>query len=155
MSTIWHEACDRADGLMDRGLWSQAREVLEEVDRLHPGADCVLDRFAEVYEELGETDCLTAVNSRRTPNSIPDELIRQLIDSESRFRDDERRHVNPASREVVLLDFEIVYDPIDVIHRPKIQAWAEDGVEALGQNKGQEAEVLFKSALKRGEKLPT
>jgi hypothetical protein len=47
-SLIWSEACDRADNLIDQEFWSEAREVLEAVDRSHPGANCVLDRLAEV-----------------------------------------------------------------------------------------------------------
>jgi len=83
-SAIWNEACDRADELMDQELWSQAREVLEAVDRLHPGANCVLDRLADVYEELGETDCLASVNSRRESNPL-NEAMQQLIDIRGRF----------------------------------------------------------------------
>lgn len=64
-STIWNAACNRADELIDQELWSEAREVLEAVDRSHPGANCVLDRLAEVYDPTNAHE--TTVSHHRIP----------------------------------------------------------------------------------------
>ena len=153
-SAIWNEACDRADDLIDQELWSEAREVLEAVDRSHPGANCVLDRLAEVYDELGETDCLASVNSRRKSNPILNEVVHQLIDIQGRFDDNQRSHVEPESREIAVLNFKIDYDPVYVPRSPQIQEWAEDGYDALQQKKGREAEVLFKKCVEAAGDAP-
>jgi tetratricopeptide (TPR) repeat protein len=153
-SAIWTEACDHADDLIDKELWSEAREVLEAVDRSHPGANCVLDRLAEVYDELGETECLAAVNSRRKSNPTLNEVVQELIDIQDRFDDDQQSHVEPALRDVVIMDFKIDYDPVNVPRSPQIQEWAEDGYDALQQKKGREAEVLFKKCVEAAGEAP-
>lgn len=153
-SAIWNEACVRADELIDQELWSEAREVLETVDQAHPGANCILDRLAEVYDALGETECLASVNSRRKSNPILNEVVHQLVDIQGRFGDNPRSQVEPESREMVILNFEIDYDPIDVPRSPQIQEWAEEGYDALQQKKGREAEVLFKKCVEAAEDAP-
>ena len=153
-STIWTAACDRADELMDQELWSEAREVLEEVDRSHPGGNCVLVRLAEVYEELGETDALASVNSRRNSHRTLNEVVRRYIETHSGIDDSPPSHVEPDSRETLLLNFEIYEEPIDVPRSPQIQEWVEEGYYALQQRKGREAEVLFKRCIEAGEDAP-
>ncbi len=153
-SAIWTAACDRADELMDQELWSEARDVLEAVDRTHPGGNCVLDRLADVYEELGDTDGLASVDSRRRSNPTLDAMIRQLTEIQSRYDDKLPSHVEPDSRETLLLNFEIYEEPIDVPRSPQIQEWVEEGYYALQQRKGREAEVLFKRCIEAGEDAP-
>ncbi len=153
-SIIWNNACNRADELIDQELWSEAREVLEAVDRSHPGGNCVLDRLAEVYRELGETDCLASVNIRRKPVSVFREELHQLINIQDGFDVIRRSHVVPDSRETVVLNFEIVFEPDDVHRSPQIQEWAEDAYRALLEEKGQEAEVLFKKCLEAAGDAP-
>lgn len=151
-STLWNAACNRADELIDQELWSEAREVLEAVDRSHPGANCVLDRLAEVYDQLGETDCLASVNSRRKSNL--NEMVQQLIDIQGLFNDEERRDIESESPEILMLNFSINYDPVYLPRSPQIQKWAEDGYDALQHTQGREAEVLFKKCVEAGEDAP-
>ena len=153
-SAIRNEACDRADDLIDQELWSEAREVLEAVDRSHPEANCVLERLAEVYEELGETDCLASVNSRRKLSPVPNEVSQQLIDIQRRFDGNRLSRAEPESREILVLNFNIDYDPIYVPRSPQVQEWAEDGYYALQQNKPREAEVLFKKCVEAASDAP-
>ena len=153
-SAIWTAACDRADELMDQELWSEARDVLEAADRTHPGANCVLDRLADVYEELGDTDGLASVDSRRKSNPSLDAMMRQLTEIQSRYDDKLPSHVEPDSRETLLLNFEIDYEPLDVPRSPQVQEWSKDGYYALQQGKGREAEVLFKKCIEAGEEAP-
>ena len=153
-STIWNQACDRADELMDQELWSEARDVLEDVDRTHPGANCVLDRLADIYEELGDTEGLASVDSRRRSNPTLDAMMRQLTEIQSRYDDKPLSHVEPDSQVTLLLNFEIDYEPYDVPRRPQIQQWTSDGYAALQQGKGRQAEVLFKKCIEAGEDAP-
>jgi hypothetical protein len=153
-SALWNAACERADDLIDQGLWSEAREVLEAVDRSHPGANCVLDRLAEVYEELGETDCLASVNSRRKPDPMLNKMAQQLIDIQRRIDDSQPSHVEPGSREIVMLNFEIVDEPIDVGRSPQVLEWSQDGYVALLRQNGGEAEVLFKKCIEAAGEAP-
>lgn len=152
-STIWNQACDRAEELMDQNQWSEAREVLETVDRLHPGAECVLVRLAEVYQKLGEKEQLAAVKSRYK-SSPGKELVRSLINLDTDFEDGLRSSVEPEAQEIVLLQFEIYDEPNVSTQCEQVQEWAEAGFEALQNKKGREAEVLFKKCLEQGVAAP-
>ena len=146
-STIWNQACDRADELIDQNLWSEARDVLETVDRLHPGADCIHVRLAVVYEELGESELLASVRSLYKSNPIVRDLVHRLIDLESQIEEGVHSSDEPDSRGGVLLQFEVYHEPNGSSHSPQVQEWAEAGFEALQNENGRKAEVLFKKCL--------
>ena len=153
-STIWNQACDRADELINQNLWSEARDVLETVDRLHPGADCIHVRLAVVYEELGETELLASVRSLYKSNPVVRDLVHRLIDLESQIEEGVHSSDEPDSRGGVLLQFEVYHEPNATSHSQQVQEWSEAGFQALQNNKGREAEVLFKKCLEEGEIAP-
>lgn len=153
-SAIWNRACDRADDLIDQELWSEAREVLEAVDRSHPGGNCVLERLAEVYDYLGESDCLASVESRRKSNPSLIEAVHRLIDIESHFDANQRNLAEPESHQIMTLSFQIDYEPVYVPRSPQVQEWAEEGYVALTQKKGRKAEALFKKCVEAASDAP-
>ena len=153
-STIWNQACDRADELIDQNLWSEARDVLETVDRLHPGSGCIHVRLAVVYEELGETELLAAVRGRYKSNPVVRDLVRRLIDLDTDFEEGVHSSDEPDSPGGVLLQFEVYHEPNGSPHTPQVQKWVQAGFQALQNENGQEAEVLFKKCLEAGEVAP-
>lgn len=74
----WVEVCDQAAAAMRRHKWQEARELLEEYDRAHPGQGEVLRLLIEVYLEQQDYGpfCKTC---RRLAEKEPGLAVLQLM----------------------------------------------------------------------------
>ena len=153
-SAIWNEACERADELIEQEMWSEARELLEAVDRSHPGGNCVLLRLADVYEELGESDRVASVNSRLQSNPQLNELAPLLTGIRRDFDCNPQNLVEHESQDIQILDFKIVFEPIEKLREPQVQDWHDEAYLALQEGNGRKAELLFKKCLEAAGDAP-
>jgi tetratricopeptide (TPR) repeat protein len=127
-------------------------EVVRLVPALLDRGDAMGREFAWQFAMLLETpEMLDALRefclSQRGPDAMRMETANRLCRDGVLPSGKVRMWLDGGWRDMQLIGFEITTEPVDANHCPQVDAWLDDGCQALRNGNGREAEELFQKCL--------